>query len=239
MALDKDKFLNEILAAMDQFEYIKLDDIPNIDLYMDQVTTFMDRRLRIMSRYPEEDKVMTKTMINNYAKNALLPSPEKKKYSKEHLLLLIFIYYYKGILSIGDIQTLLDPITHRFFHNDKGYGLDKIYEEVFEDAREQRRHLKDDINEKFDLANESFTDAPEEDKELLQMFSFICQLSVDVYLKKQIIERLIDQFAKESTKTNQGRKVKTKKESSKRENAKRDGVAKANSTGAEKINEKK
>ena len=46
-------------------------------------------------------------MINNYAKNDLLPPPIKKKYSKEHVLLLIFIYYYKGILSISDIQKVL------------------------------------------------------------------------------------------------------------------------------------
>lgn len=54
-------------------------------------------------------------MINNYAKNDLLPPPLKKKYSKEHLLVLVFIYYFKSILSITDIQALLKPITDTYF----------------------------------------------------------------------------------------------------------------------------
>ena len=96
MHIDTKDLLNSILASLDRVDYIKAMDIPNIDLYMDQVTTFMDNRLRKGARYPEQDKVMTKTMINNYAKNDLLPPPNKKKYSKEHILVLIFIYCYQN-----------------------------------------------------------------------------------------------------------------------------------------------
>ena len=131
MTIDNDDLLNSILASLDRVKHINPEDIPNIDLYMDQVTTFMDNKLRSASRYPDEDKIMTKTMINNYAKNDLLPPPVKKKYSKEHVLLLVFIYYYKGILSISDIQTLLRPITQQFFQNDREFNLESIYREVF------------------------------------------------------------------------------------------------------------
>ena len=99
------EFLTSMITMIKNLDYIKPDAIPNIDLYMDQVTTFMDANLEHSKRY-EEDKILTKTMINNYAKNNLLPPPVKKKYSKEHILLLIFIYYLKSILSISDIQTL-------------------------------------------------------------------------------------------------------------------------------------
>ena len=87
---------------------------------MDQVTTFMDKQMASSKRY-EDDKVLTKTMINNYAKNNLLPSPEKKKYTKEHLLVLTFIYYLKVSLSIKDIEMLLRPVTDRYFHTDSSY----------------------------------------------------------------------------------------------------------------------
>ena len=73
--------LHEILNKLQGIEYIKPEDIPNIDLYMDQVTTFMDEHLSTMRRY-DSDKILTKTMINNYAKNNLLPPPVKKKNSK-------------------------------------------------------------------------------------------------------------------------------------------------------------
>ena len=88
MTIDVQNLMQSIMDSMDRIEYIKAEDIPDIDLYMDQVTTFMDSRLKNTTRHPDEDKVLTKTMINNYAKNDLLPPPIKKKYSKEHVLLL-------------------------------------------------------------------------------------------------------------------------------------------------------
>ena len=132
MTIDNNDLLNSLLTSLDRVGYISPEDIPNIDLYMDQVTTFMDSRLRATARYPGEDKILTKTMINNYAKNDLLPPPVKKKYSKEHVLVMIFIYYFKNILSIKDIETLLTPITDKYFNDDSGMDMTYIYNEVLE-----------------------------------------------------------------------------------------------------------
>ena len=103
---DTKKFLSDLLAELQRIDYVRPEDIPNIDLYMDQITTFMDSQLEASKRHAD-DKILTKTMINNYAKNNLLPPPVKKKYSKEHLLIMIFIYYFKNFLSIKDIETML------------------------------------------------------------------------------------------------------------------------------------
>ena len=107
-----DERMQDILKHLESFQHIKPETIPNIDLYMDQVTTFMDEHLKNTKRYPE-DKVLTKTMINNYAKNNLLPAPNKKKYTREHILLLIFIYYFKNLLSFHDIEQMFRPITEK------------------------------------------------------------------------------------------------------------------------------
>lgn len=196
MHIDTNDLLKSIMESFDRIQYVKAADIPNIDLYMDQVTTFMDKNLRRTARYPDADKVMTKTMINNYAKNDLLPPPVKKKYSREHVLVLMFIYYYKGILSISDIQTLLGPITERFFNKEEGFNIEAIYEEVFGMEEQQVERLKQDVMEKYDCAMDTFEDAPEESKEFLKLYSFICLLSFDVYMKKMLIEKLIDGIRK-------------------------------------------
>ena len=200
MATNTEELVNRILESVAKVEYIKAEDIPNIDLYMDQVTTFMDKRLRAKTRNPGEDKVLTKTMINNYAKNDLLPPPEKKKYSKEHMLLLIFIYYYKSILSINDIQTLLTPITDEFFQTKDGFGLEDIYNEVFGMEEAQMEILKKDVLAKYVYAEETFTEAPEKEREFLRKFSFICLLSFDVYVKKLLIEKMVDDLREQETK---------------------------------------
>ncbi|MCI8483455.1 MAG: DUF1836 domain-containing protein [Lachnospiraceae bacterium] len=191
MTIDKKDLLNSILESLARIDYIKPEDLPNIDLYMDQVTTFMDAQLSISKRYPE-DKVLTKTMINNYAKNNLLPPPVKKKYSKEHLLALIFIYYFKNILSIGDIQAILNPITDHYFASDSKLNLEDIYTEVFQLEESEIQNLQKDIAKKYHTSQQTFSNASEEEKEDLQHFAFICMLSFDVYLKKQLIEKLID-----------------------------------------------
>lgn len=216
MTINTEDLLNSIMASFDRIDYIKSEDIPNIDLYMDQVTTFMDSHMRAKTRNPGEDKILTKTMINNYAKNDLLPPPVKKKYSKEHMLVLIFIYYFKNILSIGDIQNMLNPLTDRFFGPEGGLDLAKIYDEVFRWKDEQVQMLKKDVTERYKMAQESFADAPEDAQEFLKYFSFICLLSFDVYVKKQLIEKLIDELV---VKTEAG-KAEAKKTEPKKEKEK-------------------
>lgn len=193
-----DERLRELLDYLDGLSYVKSSEIPNIPLYMDQVTTFMDEHLKD-SRRPQ-DKVLTKTMINNYAKNNLLPPPVKKKYSKDHMLMLIFIYYFKNLLSFHDIEEIFRPITGRHFSGDlTGLKLEDIYNEVFRLESGQMARLKEDIGETFRTASQTFKDTPveEEDREYLRLFSFICQLSFDVYLKKQMIEMIADSLREE------------------------------------------
>ncbi len=192
MIKDTKAVLKSILASISQINYVEPGDIPNIDLYMDQVTTFMDEHLRSSKRY-EDDKVLTKTMINNYAKNNLLPPPVKKKYSKEHVLVMIFIYYFKNILSIKDIETLLTPITDKYF-NGGGMDMTYIYNEVLELEKSRISIVSKDIAKSFNEAAKCFTDAPEEDQDYLQLFAFICSLSFDIYVKKLLMQKLIDGF---------------------------------------------
>ena len=188
---DQMTHISEILKQLSNIDHIKAEEIPNIDLYMDQVTTFMDTHLEHSKRYPE-DKILTKTMINNYAKNRLLPPPDRKKYSKDHMLLLLFIYYFKNILSITDIQSLLMPICEKYFGQKEGMNLTEIYEEVFSLEKDQLDTLIDDVEKKYQIASGTFTSLPEQEQDAMQNFSFTCMLAFDVYVKKQIIEALID-----------------------------------------------
>ena len=88
MKINMDELLDSMLEGISNMDYVRSEDIPNIELYMDQVTSFMDEQLSSSKRY-DDDKILTKTMINNYAKNNLLPPPVKKKYSKEHVVVII------------------------------------------------------------------------------------------------------------------------------------------------------
>lgn len=197
LKIESDRIIESIIETLDQMEYVKSSEIPNIDLYMDQVLTFMNGHLENAKRY-DGDKVLTKTMINNYAKNHLVPAPDRKKYSKEHLMVMMFICYFKSFLSIGDIQSILNPLTEKYFMKGNGLNLEEIYEEVFGLEAEQIENLKVSLKRDFERAGKTFAEESEEDKEYLQLFSFICILSYDIYIRKQIIEKLIDEFPKKN-----------------------------------------
>ena len=185
------KSLNLILKQFSELDYVHPEDIPNIDLYVDQVTTFIESQLSSLKR-DEDEKILTKTMINNYTKNHVLPSPDKKKYSKDHVLTLILIYYLKSFLSIKDIQTLLEPITDKYFGTESELSFYELYEELVAQGNGQSKALIKDVIAKYNAMQNAFTDAPEEDQEFLRNFGFICMLSFDVYIKKMMIETLID-----------------------------------------------
>ena len=188
--------LQGLFAYLNSQTHVQPEEIPNIDLYMDQVTTFMEEHLKDSKRY-EEDKVLTKTMINNYAKNNLLPPPVKKKYSRDHMLMLIFIYYFKSLLSFRDIEELFRPITVKHFtSHDSSLSLEDIYREVSSLEEREMEHLKADVSAKFSRAMDTFKDCParEGEQEYLRLFSFICELSFDVYLKMRLIEKIADQL---------------------------------------------
>ena len=192
---DYTKILTDILGNLAHLNHIQPSEIPHINLYMDQVTGFMEEHLSNSKRF-EDDKILTKTMINNYAKNKLLPPPEKKRYSKEHMYMLIFIYYLKGFLPLTDIQAILKPISDEFFGSDSDFCMEDIYKEVFRLGEENISDIGHDILENFHTAANSFKDYDGEDRNTLQLFAFICLLSFDIYLKKEVIEQLIDAMEK-------------------------------------------
>ena len=215
MNSDIEKVFQNIVEQVDNIKFVDANDIPNIDLYMDQVTTFIDRALNTSTKSKDSnEKLLTKTMINNYAKNGLLPSPVKKKYNKEHVIVLVFIYYFKNILSFSDIKALLQPVTDKYFGKNSKVTLDEIYTQVENIEKKQIHNLEDEIIAKYSLVESSF-DA-EEDREFLQMFLLICTLILDVYSKKKLIEKMIKEFAdkygdKYGDKEEHSKKTKNKK----------------------------
>lgn len=185
-------------SILNKINLINANDIPNIDLYMDQVTTFMESHLGNLKRSPD-DKVLTKTMINNYAKNHLLPSPDKKKYSRNHMILLTFIYYFKNVLPINDIKTLMSGITEKNFAAGSKPELVEIYREVIRYQPEIMEQVRANLDVVENLAEDSFAKVNKnEEKEELKLFTLLCLLSFDVYIKKTLIESVIDSMISEN-----------------------------------------
>ena len=107
---------------------------------------------------------------------------------------MIFIYYFKNFLSIKDIETMLEPITDKYFDTDQDFDITSIYKEVCELEKSRIPEFEKEIIRSYNSSKKCFDEAPEEDRDSLQLFAFICNLSFDIYVKKQIVEKLLDNF---------------------------------------------
>lgn len=186
-------------------------EFPEMELYMDQAANFMNQKLNVYKKDPK-DQVITKTMIGNYVKHKLLPRPQNKKYCKDHLILLTFIYYLKSTFQMDDIEKLMKPIVDNYNSEfDEKISIGGVYESVANLQEEKRKKLLADTvqdiynikdsNNKLDLA----------DDDILEMFMLIVDLSMKADFQKFLAQRLMDEyFLKPKAKPQKKAKVKDK-----------------------------
>lgn len=187
--MNKEDFFR-IVEEICDISQIRVDNIPDVDLYMDQVTTFTDEKLNKLKRN-ESDSVLTKTMINNYTKDKILPPSLKKKYSKEHMMYLILIYHLKQILSIQDIYQLFSNTLHG--HNEL---LEPIYEAFLSLENEHYSHFNQTVKTQFENLQDFVKKIPEEKKEGSSYLLMILSLIVSAHAQKRLAEKLIDEYFK-------------------------------------------
>lgn len=183
--------INNYINSQKSSTNINLDDFPEIDLYMDQVIQLFESKLNYTKRN-EDDKILTKTMINNYAKGNLLMKIKNKKYTKEHMILIGLIYNLKGALSLTDIKTMFDPIIESF-SKDEDYPLYDIYESFLK--------IYDSNLENFDISsknisnhvNELIKNKDEKLGDFEEKFLLVCAFVSMSNLYRRMSEKIIDE----------------------------------------------
>lgn len=205
-----DKFIEDLLDFIKTRDYVYSKDIPNIDLYMDQVTTFMDDHLGLFKR-TEEEKILTKTMINNYSKCGILPPTHKKKYTNDHLALLLFVYYYKNILSIPDIKSLLDPVKAIILQEDAPIGMGDFLDKIMDVQVAHYDSMATQVNHTVDVSKDLFNDLNPEDAEKLSIFTTAYLLTIQATAQKHMATQLIDNYLKKDPKSESNKQKADKK----------------------------
>ncbi|MCU9593610.1 DUF1836 domain-containing protein [Caldibacillus thermolactis] len=185
-----DKFIDELGLN----EHLTLDDIPDIDLYMDQVIQLFEKKYAKTKRDPK-DKILTKTMINNYAKGRLFFPIKNKKYSKEHLLLISFIYQLKGTITINDIKVVLEKLNDKVLN--ENFTLDDLYKAHTNLIFNQEERFKKDFKGKVKEVTEATNQLADSDSEYLKQLLLILSLSHMSTLYQRAAEKLIDEFQQE------------------------------------------
>lgn len=187
-----EEILETFKQKIDSVGVVEIQDIPTIELYMDQVTTFMDQALHHYKR-SDDGKILTKTMINNYTKAKIFPPPVKKKYGKTHLMLLIMIFHLKSVLSIRDIGILFRPILQASSHEQSDRQIEKIYCGFVELQKATIANLKASSEGK---AEDTFfeKDILKQYDENTKSIMLVLLLSIRAYSDKSLAERVLDLY---------------------------------------------
>ena len=193
MDFNEDTFF-KIAEDISQGRSIRIPDIPDIELYMDQVTTFIDNKLGYNKRILK-DKILTKTMINNYTKSKILLPSKNKRYNRQHVILLILIYYLKQILSINDISILFVPLFKNITSSNDGAGyLESLYNAFLEVKDNNANDLKSILSKKLDLINTKVEELPNDSKETSKILLTVLMLVATAGIQKRIAEKIIDDY---------------------------------------------
>lgn len=193
MDFNESSFLN-MMEEIVQGGDISISDIPDIELYMDQVTTFIDNKLGYHKR-TLKDKILTKTMINNYTKSKILLPSKNKRYNRQHMLQLILIYYLKQILSINDISTLFAPLFKNMAASKVGTDyLGSLYNGFLQVKSDSIEASKDLLSQKLKLIDEKTQEFPEESKESTKLLLTVLMLVATASIQKRIAEKIIDDY---------------------------------------------
>lgn len=178
-----EEFLNFINSSS-FLNQIELSKIPNINLYMDQALTFMNENLY---KSNPNDKILTKSMINNYVKNNLIPKPENKKYFPQHIINLIYVFYMKQILTLDDVKSICNSYTGDHF---KFNDMSNLYNVFLNIEKEQVKKLEDEVQS---LATNLYSNPScEEFDDSEKLFLLILLLSSRANTYKIMIEKLLE-----------------------------------------------
>jgi hypothetical protein len=183
--------VKDILEQLGLETNLSVEEIPNIDLYMDQVIQLFENKFADSKRNAEE-KVLTKTMINNYAKGKLIFPIKNKKYSKEHLILMSLIYQLKGALSINDIQVTLDELNKRIMKED--IEIDSFYNSYLALSQKNVADFNIDINERVKDVNEEVAKMEDRNSAYLEQVLMISSLVHMSNLYRKVAEKLVDEI---------------------------------------------
>ena len=115
--------LSEIIDKVVNNSVLTKKDIPSLDIYMEQIMTLFDDHLQDNKRFVD-DKLLTKTMINNYSKAGVIKPVKGKKYTKEQIIGMLLVYNLKNTITIQEIKQVLAPV----YANDE--SLENIYDQL-------------------------------------------------------------------------------------------------------------
>lgn len=189
-----EEFVKQTVEEFVKGGVIAGNDFPDMELYMDQAVLFINKHLNVYKK-EAKDQVMTKTMVANYSKHHLIPRPQSKKYTKDHLILLTLIFYLKGTFQMEEIQTLMEPLVDNYNSEfDEKFDFLMIYENILNLYHQEQKNLLSEVTDDIDRIKKNLDDAEIADDDTTELFMLIANLAMKANAQKFLAQKLMNEY---------------------------------------------
>lgn len=189
-----EEFVNIQLGKLKKAGLVDPDSMPDIDLYIDQVETYFKNQTADIDSETVK-RFLTKTMINNYAKHDMIPRPDGKKYTADHMMMIAMVGYLKGIFKMEEIEYLMKPLVDNYNSDfDDDIDPEIVYRTACETNADFAERMADDIDNNIVMIKKLFQNNELDDDERLEVFTLILSLAMRADMEKYIAARLMEKY---------------------------------------------
>ena len=189
-----EEYLKTQLGKLKDAGLIMTQDLPEMDLYIDQVSTvfrkFMDKLDDSLA-----EKYVTKPMINNYAKRGLIARPEGKRYTKDHMVMIAMVFYLRSIFKMEDISKIMKPLIDNYSSEyDDTISPELVYALAQEATENRLQEFLSGIDESVSVIKREMEDTDIADDQSMEVLILILTLAMRAEIEKYLAERLMKAY---------------------------------------------
>ncbi len=186
-----EEYLKTQLEKLKKAGLITTDELPDMDLYIDQVSSVFQKFLDKLDG-GLADKYVTKPMINNYAKRGLIARPEGKRYSRDHMVMIAMVIYLRSIFKMEDISKIMKPLIESYNSEfDEAISPEVVYSLAQEATEKNRLEFFSGIDDSVSVIKKNIEDTDIADDQRMEVLVLILTLAMRAEMEKYLAERLM------------------------------------------------
>ncbi|MDR1069150.1 MAG: DUF1836 domain-containing protein [Clostridiales Family XIII bacterium] len=186
-----EEYLSVLAGDFTGKNVIEPDEFPQLALYADQVAEFFSSRLDLDDKKP----AITKNMISDYVKKGLIPPPDKKRFDRDHIIMIWFILFLKMAYRPKDVEAVMKPfvenIESRF---DEKFNFTELYEKLGPVFTAQSRESADRALATVDTVKEAIRETGVDDDDSIELFLVLTSIAIQADTAMSIGRNLLREF---------------------------------------------
>ena len=200
-----EEFLNQVMDKYAKTGLLLPDEMPEVELYMDQVVSLLNKELAVYKE--KEQDVFTKSMVSNYVKHKVLPKPENKKYNKEHMVILNMIFQLKSIFQMDEMKVLFKSFVENHESSlEEQYDMEGLYDSLLRSRDKEILQMTNQIHEDIEYVKAVMEEMGTSDDDAHEIMGVILILAIQSNAYRLMARKLLNEYFIDNKKKSERKK---------------------------------